>query len=85
MLTAQHINKSCKHSGSRHWVIKRAYKRKKGKREKKGKEKEKKKEKKREEEKQLIGLICVIDKSQDLRVKIPDHRMYYRWRIFHSG
>ena len=67
MLTAQHINKSCKHSGSRHWVIKRAYKRKKGKREKK----EKEKEKKREEDKQLIGLICVIDKSQDLRVNIP--------------
>ena len=81
MLTAQHINKSCKHSGSRHWVIKRAYKRKKGKREKK----EKKKKKKREEDKQLIGLICVIDKSQDLRVKIPEHMRYYGWRIFHSG
>ena len=75
MLTAQHINKSCKHSGSRHWVIKRAYKRKKGKREKK----EKKKKKKREEDKQLIGLICVIDKSQDLRVKIHAHIIRHIW------
>ena len=63
MLTAQHINKSCKHSSSRHWVIKRVYKRK----------KEKKKDK------QLIGLICVIDKSQDLRVKIPAHIIRHIW------
>ena len=67
MLTAQHINKSCKHSSSRHWVIKRVYKRK----------KEKKKEKKKD--KQLIGLICVIDKSQDLRVKIHAHIIRHIW------
>lgn len=66
MLTAQHINKSCKHSDILpRWVIKRVYKRK----------------KKKKLDKQLIGLICVIDKSQDLRVKIPAHIMISHIRI----
>ena len=45
------------------WVIKRVYKRK--------KEKGKKKI-----DKQLIGLIYVIDKSQDLREKIPGYKVW---------
>ena len=62
MLTAQHINKSCKHSGSSHWVIKRAYKR--------------KKENKIREQigKQPIGLICVIDKSQEFKSEDTEER-----------